>query len=84
MAQTASVEDREISSTLAPLLDHPDDAGDLSAADCARVLPRLAEIITDWETVEGDPTLARHIEDARQLVIVMEVCVASNAELLFG
>ncbi|WP_435207067.1 hypothetical protein, partial [Streptomyces sp. bgisy104] len=74
----------EISSTLEPLLDHPDDAGDLSAADCARVLPRLAEIITEWEAEGGDPTLLRHIEDARQLVIVLKVCVDSDVELLFG
>lgn len=74
----------EISSTLEPLLDHPDDSGDLSAADCARVLPRLAEIITEWETVEGDPAVSRHIEDARQLVIVLNICVDSNVELLFG
>ncbi|MEU2431399.1 hypothetical protein ABZ611_18115 [Streptomyces sp. NPDC007861] len=74
----------EISSTLEPLLDHPDDAGDLSAADCARILPRLAEIITEWETEDDDLTLARHIEDARQLVIVLTICVDSNVELLFG
>ncbi|MFH9658159.1 hypothetical protein ACH4NF_08575 [Streptomyces sp. NPDC017248] len=74
----------EISSTLEPLLDHPDDAGDLSADDCARVLPRLAEIITEWETDADDPTLARHIEDARQLVIVLKICVDANVELLFG
>ncbi|MEV6687709.1 hypothetical protein AB0N28_20600 [Streptomyces sp. NPDC051130] len=74
----------EISSTLEPLLDHPDDSGDLSAADCARVLPRLAEIITEWEAEEGDPTLVRHIEDARQLVIVLKICVDTNVELLCG
>ncbi|MBT2408690.1 MULTISPECIES: hypothetical protein [unclassified Streptomyces] len=74
----------EISSTLKPLLDHPDDAGDLSAADCARILPRLAEIITEWETAESNPALTRHIEDARQLVAVLKICVDSNVELLFG
>lgn len=74
----------EISSKLEPLLDHPDDAGELSAADCAKVLPRLTEIITEWEAAEGDPTLAGHIEDARQLVIVLKTCVDSNVELLFG
>ncbi|MFE3737616.1 hypothetical protein [Streptomyces sp. NPDC059134] len=74
----------EISSTLEPLLDHPDDAGELSAADCAKVLPRLAGIITEWETEKGDLALARHVEDARQLVIVLKICVDSNVELVFG
>ncbi|WP_405787584.1 hypothetical protein OG753_06530 [Streptomyces sp. NBC_00029] len=74
----------EISSALEPLLHHPDDDGDLSAADCARVLPRLAEIVTEWETEEGDPTLPRHIEDARQLVIVLKACADADVELLFG
>ncbi|MFF3860443.1 hypothetical protein [Streptomyces sp. NPDC002209] len=74
----------EVSSTLEPLLDHPDDAGELSATDCARVLPRLVEIIMEWEAEQGDPALARHIEDARQLVIVLKTCVDENVELLFG
>lgn len=56
--------------------------GDLSAADCARIVPRLAKIITEWEE-EGDPTLARHIEDARQLVIMLKICVESDVELVF-
>ncbi|MFJ9870919.1 hypothetical protein [Streptomyces sp. NPDC101165] len=74
----------DVSTTLEPLLDHPDDAGELSPAECAAILPRLEEVIDEWLS-EGDAaTLSRHIEDARQLVVVLRLCVEKGAAVLFG
>ncbi|GAA2432252.1 hypothetical protein GCM10010405_13980 [Streptomyces macrosporus] len=40
----------DVSTTLTPLLDHPDDDGpDLTPAQCAAILPRLEEIAHQWQ-----------------------------------
>ncbi|MEV6131214.1 hypothetical protein AB0M05_31160 [Streptomyces violaceusniger] len=64
--------------TLAPLLDHPDDdAPDLTPAQCAAMLPRL-------EAISSDPVLQRHLDDTLQLVAVMRFCLNKDVELIFG
>jgi hypothetical protein len=74
-----------VSTTLAPLLDHPDDDGpNLTPAQCAAMLPRL-EAIIDQRRLEGsDSVLQRRIDDTRQLVTVMRFCVDEDVELVFG
>jgi hypothetical protein len=73
-----------VSTTLAPLLNHPDDEGDLTPAQCAAMLPRLEEILNQRESDDSDPVLRRRIEDVSELVTVLRVCVDEDVELLFG
>ncbi|MFE9381355.1 hypothetical protein [Streptomyces sp. NPDC006855] len=74
-----------VSTTLKPLLNHPDDDGpDLTPAQCASILPRL-EAIRDHRLPDGsDPVLRRRIEDVSQLVTVLRFCVDKNVLLIFG
>ncbi|MER6016831.1 hypothetical protein [Streptomyces anulatus] len=71
-----------VSTTLAPLLDHPDDDGSLTLAQCAAILPRL-EAITDLQHEGGDPVHERRVDDVRQLVTVVKYCLAKEVELIF-
>ncbi|MEU1820360.1 hypothetical protein ABZ543_35060 [Streptomyces roseifaciens] len=74
-----------VSTLLAPLLDHPDDAGpDLTPAQCAAMLPRLEAIIEQRQHDGSDPVLRRRIDDTRRLVAVMRLCVDKDVELIFG
>ncbi|MER6150680.1 hypothetical protein ACWCQB_16930 [Streptomyces hirsutus] len=73
-----------VSTTLAPLLNHPDDEGDLTPAQCAAMLPRLEEILGRHEPDAGDPLLRRRIEDVSALVTVLRICVDKDVELVFG
>lgn len=74
-----------ISTTLTPLLDHPDDEGpDLTPARCAAMLPRLEAIIDQQQHDDSDRALRRRIEDTRQLVTVMKFCLDKDVELIFG
>ncbi|MFF7871034.1 hypothetical protein ACFZCT_31945 [Streptomyces qaidamensis] len=73
-----------VSTTLAPLLNHPDDEGDLTPAQCAAMLPRLEDILNQRESDDSDPVLRRRIEDLSELVTVLRVCVDKDVELLFG
>ncbi|MFJ9929684.1 hypothetical protein ACIRU5_27115 [Streptomyces misionensis] len=71
--------------TLAPFLNHPDDDGpDLTPAQCAEILPRLQEIADQPQGGSTDPLLQRHIDDARQLVVVLQLCIEKDVDLLFG
>ncbi|MGY0466757.1 hypothetical protein ACW14Y_41855 [Kitasatospora sp. cg17-2] len=75
---------RDVSTTLAPLLDHSDcDGPDLTPAQCAAILPRLNEIAAMAHD-PGDPIWQRRIEDVRQLVVVLQVCIEKDVDLLFG
>jgi hypothetical protein len=74
----------EISTPLAPLLDHPDDHGELSVAECESVLPRLEEIIGQQATNEPDERLLRRMEDLQVLAAVLRICAEKNVALLFG
>ncbi|MFE7614100.1 hypothetical protein [Streptomyces sp. NPDC057496] len=74
----------DISTTLEPLLDHPDAGGDnLSTADCAAMLPRLQAIIGEWLEEPDEPLLQQHIQNARQLMAVLRFCVDESVELVF-
>ncbi|MEU2976984.1 hypothetical protein ABZ678_08195 [Streptomyces hirsutus] len=73
-----------VSTTLAPLLNHPDDEGYLTPAQCAAMLPRLEEILGRHEPDAGDPLLRRRIEDVSALVTVLRICVDKDVELVFG
>lgn len=71
--------------TLAPLLNHADDDGpDLTPAQCAAMLPRLEEMLDQPRPSDEDFVFRRRIEDVRELVAVLWVCVAKNVGLIFG
>ncbi|MFJ3825460.1 hypothetical protein [Streptomyces nodosus] len=73
-----------ISTTLAPLLDHPDDDGSLTPVHCAAMLPRLEAITGQLRHEDSDPVRQRRVDDARQLVTVMNYCLDKDVELVFG
>jgi hypothetical protein len=74
----------DVSTTLEPLLHHPDDDGpDLGPAQCSVLLPRLEEILDGWQERSADPLLQRHIEDTVQLVAVLHLCVNEDVDLIF-
>lgn len=74
----------DVSTTLEPLLDRPDDGGgELSTAECTAILPRLEAITGEWHEQAADPLLGQHIEDARQLALVLRLCIDKDVELLF-
>ncbi|MFD9434174.1 hypothetical protein [Streptomyces sp. NPDC060002] len=76
---------KDVSTTLAPLLNHPDDDGpDLTPAQCAAILPRLQEIADQPQEGNMDPLLQRHLDDARQFVAVLHLCIEKDVDLLFG
>ncbi|MDN0200018.1 hypothetical protein [Streptomyces sp. S.PNR 29] len=75
----------EVFTALAPLLNHPDDDGpDLTPAQCAAILPRLQEVADQPQGGSTDPLLQRHIDDAGQLVVVLQLCIEKDVDLLFG
>ncbi|MET8538342.1 hypothetical protein ABZV67_43295 [Streptomyces sp. NPDC005065] len=75
-----------VSTTLASLLIHPDDDGpDLTPIYCAAILPRLQEIADQSQEGSTDPCLQRHIDDARQLVVVPQLCIEkTNCSVIRG
>lgn len=74
-----------VTTTLAPLLNHPDDDGpDLTPAQCADMLPRLEAIIDERRHDAGDPVLDRRIDDTRQLIAVMKFCLTKDVAIIFG
>ncbi|AOS64051.1 hypothetical protein [Actinoalloteichus hymeniacidonis] len=75
----------DVVTTLAPLLDHPDDDGpDLTPAQCAAMLPRLETIVERWQREAHDPVVRHHLDDLRQLVVVLRFCLAEDVDLSFG
>ncbi|MFF8476025.1 hypothetical protein [Streptomyces sp. NPDC015414] len=72
-----------ITTTLAPLLNHPDDDGGLTPTQCVAMLPRLKEIVGERPQVVDDPVLQRRINDIRQLIAVMKYCVDKGVPLDF-
>ncbi|MFE1444387.1 hypothetical protein [Streptomyces sp. NPDC058739] len=74
----------DVSTTLKPLLDRPDDGGgELSPAECAAILPRLDAIANQWQKQVDDPLLQQHTDDARQLTVVLRLCIERDVELRF-
>ena len=76
----------EVATVLEPLLNHPDDHGELTPADCAAIVPRLTKIHDQWSaTATGDDALlAEHISDLRKLLTVLDICRDKNVDLFFG
>ncbi|WP_194909672.1 hypothetical protein [Catenulispora rubra] len=78
------------SSPLVPLLDHADSGGELTADECARIIPRLSEILELWWDTDpepADPASPRpqmHVPYGRRLVEVMRACVGRQVSLLFA
>ncbi len=73
-----------VSTTLEPFLDRPDDGGgELSTAECTAILPRLEAITGEWQEQTAHPLLQQHIENARQLALVLRLCIEKDVELLF-
>ncbi|MER6835378.1 hypothetical protein ABT320_15600 [Streptomyces cellulosae] len=73
-----------VHTTLEPLLNHPDDHGELTPAQCATILPRLEEI-RDHHVADGcDPDIRQHAKDIGRLVTVLRMCVAKDLDLCFG
>ncbi|WP_078610745.1 MULTISPECIES: hypothetical protein [Streptomyces] len=73
-----------VTSPLGPLLDHPDDRGQLSVAECEQVLPRLSKIVADWAAGDLGRSADDLLEDASGLVAVLEVCVREGAPMVFS
>ncbi|MFB7335753.1 hypothetical protein ACFC00_29610 [Streptomyces adustus] len=74
----------DVSTTLEPLLDRPDDGGGkLSGAECTAILRRLEEITDEWQEQAAEPLLQQHIKGARQLALVLRLCIEKDVELLF-
>ncbi|MEU6429895.1 hypothetical protein ABZ860_28740 [Microbispora sp. NPDC046973] len=71
-----------VETTLAPLLNHPDDSGDLTAAECAQVIPRLTEIISSWRDEPSEHWQA-YAERGHDLIEVLQVCVRQGVSLMF-
>jgi len=75
---------RDVSIALAPLLNRPDDGGgELSPTECAAILPRLEEIVEQWQDGTGELFLRRHLVDARRLTVVLRRCIERDVDLLF-
>jgi hypothetical protein len=75
----------DVTTTLAPLLDHPDDDGpELTPIQCAAILPRLQELADQCHEGSVAPFLQQHIDHARQLAIVLQLCVEKDVDLIFG
>ncbi|MGW6318947.1 hypothetical protein [Streptomyces sp. NPDC055099] len=75
----------DVSTTLAPLLNHSDDGGpDLTPAQCAAMLPRLEEVLEQPRPGDDDFVFRRRIEDVSELVAALRVCVDKNVGLVFG
>lgn len=73
-----------VSTSLEPLLGHPDTGGDaLSVAECATILPRLEAITVRWQKQCDAPDLQQYAEDAVRLAVVLRFCVANGVALLF-
>ncbi|MEW2391057.1 hypothetical protein AB0933_22155 [Streptomyces venezuelae] len=74
-----------ISTTLEPLLNHPDDDGpDIAPAQCAAMLPRLEAMLDQRQSDDSDPVLRRRVKDIKQLITVLRYCVDKDVELIFG
>ena len=75
----------DVTTPLAPLLAHPDDDGpELPPIQCAAILPRLQELADRCHEGSAAPFLQQHIDDARQLAVVLQLCVEKDIDLIFG
>lgn len=62
----------------------PDDGGgELSAAECAMILPRLGAITNQWQKQADDHLLQQHTYETKQLTVVRGLCIKKDVELRF-
>ena len=66
-----------VNDPIVPLLDHADCEGDLDADDCAKVGPRLRELVAKWPADDYDRIHAELLADA------MEECATTEGTLVF-
>lgn len=78
---------RSADTNLRPLLDHSDCDGVMTWVECARVEPRLSEILDSWSSgwIESrlDGYHEFYIDQGRLLAESMRECVATRTELRF-
>lgn len=72
----------EVTTDLAPLLNHSDCDGEMTPAECLEVYPRLEDIITAWGET-GDPVLDYDAQNGRCLVEAMKMCAFNDLTLIF-
>lgn len=71
----------EITTDLKPLLCHSDCDGEMTAAECAQVAPRLYGVLASWDQRGID--LMHDLRSGAELVKAMEMCAAGNLTLVF-
>lgn len=74
----------EVSTTLAPLLNHSDCDGELTPAECSVILPRLKEIRLSWSAADSDDQ--RHgwdLGNLDSLIDVVTYCATVGVNLNF-
>lgn len=71
----------EITTPVKPLLDHPDDGGELTAAECAQVGPMLREVVSGWGA--DDSRLGRDRDRGLALADCMDICARLDTPLEF-
>ena len=60
-----------------PLLNHSDCEDDLTFEECAKIAPRLKEIIENWDDGDYDK------RSALELIVGMEECILNEESLSF-
>lgn len=78
---------RSVDTNLRPLLYHSDCDGEMTWVECARVEPRLSEILDNWSSGHIPSGLDGYhefyLEEGRLLAEAMRECVATRTELRF-
>ncbi len=70
----------EVSTTLAPLLNHSDCDGELTPDECTQILPRLKEVRVTWKENDADPWDVQHLD---ALIDVVTYCAATGLNVDF-
>ncbi|GAA4638839.1 hypothetical protein GCM10023196_098140 [Actinoallomurus vinaceus] len=72
-----------VQTSLLPLLNRPDDGGDeLPVAECAQMLPRLVEIVSQWRAQVSGPD-QDDIQHGVDLIRVLRICIDQNVPACF-
>lgn len=78
---------RSVDTNLRPLLYHSDCDGEMTWVECARVEPRLSEILDNWSSGHIPSGLDGYhefyLDEGRLLAEAMRECVATRTELRF-
>ncbi|MFF4771756.1 hypothetical protein [Microtetraspora fusca] len=70
-----------VETSLSPLLSHPGDEWELTAAECAQLLPRLSEVISRWHAAPSED-LQAYAERGQDLIEVVRVCIHQDVPLM--